>query len=186
MGIVNQTIQKLIIMKKYIVILVLLVVSSPTFAQSVFDQFDGIEGVNTVVVNKKMFDLMSKVKLDTSDKETQQYMHLIKNIDNLKVYTTQNSRIALQMRLTTEKYIKSAGLTELYAATEGTKKIQILAKQSTGETQLKELLLFIDGAKADDTVLMSITGDFDLNEVPALTDKMKIPGSAELRKAGKK
>ena len=29
------------------------------------------------------------------------------------------------------------------------------------------------------------TGIFDLNEVPALTDKMKIPGSAELRKVGK-
>jgi hypothetical protein len=33
---------------------------------------------------------------------------------------------------------------------------------------------------------MTITGDFDLNEVPSLTDKMKIPGSAEIRKAVKK
>jgi len=48
------------------------------------------------------------------------------------------------------------------------------------------LLLFVEGSKTDDTVLMSITGDFDLNEVPALTDKMKIPGSAELRRVGKK
>jgi hypothetical protein len=47
-------------------------------------------------------------------------------------------------------------------------------------------LLFIDGGKNEETVLMSITGDFDLNEVPALTDKMKIPGSAELRKVVKK
>ena len=173
-------------MKKNIITLMLLVVSGPFFAQSVFDQFEGIAGVNTVIVDKKMFDLMSKVKLDTSDKETQQYMHLIKNIDNLKVYTTQNSRIALQMRLTTEKYVKSIGLNELLTATEGVKRIQIYAKQGVNETQLKELVLFIEGAKAEDTVLMSITGEFDLNEVPALTDKMKIPGSAELRKAGKK
>jgi hypothetical protein len=69
---------------------------------------------------------------------------------------------------------------------DGGKKVQILGKQGTGATQLKELLLFIEGAKTEDTVLMSITGDFDLNEVPALTDKMRIPGSAELRKAGKK
>ena len=173
-------------MKKYISTILLLLVTSPFFAQSVFDQFEGIEGVNTVLVNKKMFDLMSKVKLDSSDKETQQYMNLIKKIDNLKVYRTQNERIATQMRLTAEKYAKPAGLEELMVSNEGGKKVQILAKQGTTETQLKELLLFIDGGKNEETVLMSITGDFDLNKVPALTDKMKIPGSAELRKAGKK
>jgi hypothetical protein len=29
---------------------------------------------------------MSKVKVDASDKETQQYMNLIKKVDNLKSY----------------------------------------------------------------------------------------------------
>jgi hypothetical protein len=173
-------------MKNYIVALVLLVVSSPIFAQSVFDQFEGIEGVNTVLVNKKMFDLMSKVKLDTSDKETQQYLSLIKKIDNLKVYRTQNERISIQMRLTTAKYAKTAGLEELITTNEGGKKVQIMAKPGTSETQLKELLLFIEGTNKEETVLLSLTGDFDLSEVPALTDKMKIPGSAELRKVGKK
>ena len=32
---------------------------------------------------------------------------------------------------------------------------------------------------------MSLTGDFDLNEISVLTDRMKIPGSAELKKATK-
>jgi hypothetical protein len=182
----TNSLKRILKMKKHIITLLLLVISSPFFAQSVFDQFEGIAGVNTVVVNKKMFDLMSKVKLDTSDKETQQYLNLIKKIDNLKVYRTQSDRIAMQMRLTAEKYAKTAGLEELMTTNEGGKKVQILAKQGAGETQLKELLLFIEGTKTEDTVLMSIIGDFDLNEVPALTDKMKIPGSAELRKAGKK
>ena len=172
-------------MKKYLITLLLLVVSSPLFAQSVFDQFEGIAGVDAITINKKMFDLMSKVKLDASDKETTQYMSLIKKIDNLKVYRTQNERISIQMRLTAEKYAKTAGLSELLSTFEGGKRVKILAKQGGSETQLKELLLFVEGSKTEDTVLMSITGDFDLNEVPALTDKMKIPGSAELRKVGK-
>lgn len=173
-------------MKKHIITLLLLLVSIPFYAQSVFDQFEGVEGVNTVLVNKKMFDLMSKVKLDSSDKEIQQYMNLIKKIDNLKVYRTQNERIETQMRLTAEKYAKSAGLEELMVSNEGGNKVQILAKQGATETQLKELLLFIEGGKNEETVLLSITGDFNLNELPALTDKMKIPGSTELRKVGKR
>ena len=111
---------------------------------------------------------------------------LIKKIDHLKVYRTQNERISIQMRLTTEKYAKTAGLEDLISASEGGKKVKILGRQSVDETKLKELLLFVEGNKTDDTVLMTITGDFDLNEVPALTDKMKIPGSDELRKAVKK
>lgn len=173
-------------MKKYIVSIILLVLASPVFSQSVFDQFEGIESVSAININKKMFELMSKVKLDTSDKETLQYMSLIKKIDNLKVYRTQNERIAMQMRLTSEKYIKAIGLSELMAINDGGKMVRIHSKQGSSETQLKELLLFIEDPKTKETVLMSIIGDFDLNEVPALTDKMKIPGSAELRKAGKK
>lgn len=173
-------------MRKELVAFLFLLVTHSFFAQTVFDQFEGIAGVDVVTINKKMFDLMSKVKLDTSDKETQQYMNLIKKIDHLKVYRTQNERISIQMRLTTEKYAKTAGLEDLISASEGGKKVKILGRQSVDETKLKELLLFVEGSKTDDTVLMTITGDFDLNEVPALTDKMKIPGSAELRKAVKK
>jgi hypothetical protein len=173
-------------MRNKLIALLFLLVSNSFFGQSVFDQFDGIPGVDAVIINKKMFDLMSKVKLDTSDKETLQYMSLIKKIDYLRVYRTQNERISLQMRLTAEKYAKTAGLSELLSTFEGGKRVKILAKQGGSETQLKELLLFVEGSKTDETVLMSITGDFDLNEVPALTDKMKIPGSAELRRVGKK
>ena len=173
-------------MRKELVAFLFLLVTHSFFAQTVFDQFEGIAGVDVVTINKKMFDLMSKVKLDASDKETTQYMSLIKKIDHLKVYRTQNERISLQMRLTTEKYAKTAGLEDLISASEGGKKVKILGRQSVDETKLKELLLFVEGNKTDDTVLMTITGDFDLNEVPALTDKMKIPGSAELRKAVKK
>ena len=169
-----------------LIALLFLLVSNSFFGQSVFDQFDGIPGVDAVIINKKMFDLMSKVKLDTSDKETLQYMSLIKKIDYLKVYRTQNERISLQMRLTAEKYAKSSGLEELLSTIEGGKRVRILGKQGVSENQLKELLLFVEGSKTDDTVLMSITGIFDLNEVPALTDKMKIPGSTELRRVGKK
>ena len=46
--------------------------------------------------------------------------------------------------------------------------------------------MFIEGSgKTDQTVLMSLTGDFDLNEISILTDKMKIPGGDELKKASK-
>jgi hypothetical protein len=39
------------------------------FAQAVFDKFDGQDDVTSIIVNKKMFELMSKVKVDASDRK---------------------------------------------------------------------------------------------------------------------
>lgn len=172
-------------MKKYITIILIIVFSSPFFAQNSLDKFNDQDGITAVVVNKKMFDLMSKVKVDATDKETQQYMSLIKKLDNLKVYTTTSSKAALDMKSTADKYIKQVGLEELMKVNEGGKNIRIVVKSGT-DTQIKELLMFIEGSGRDnETVLMSLTGNFYLNEIAVLTDKMKIPGGEELKKATK-
>ncbi|MFE3869537.1 DUF4252 domain-containing protein [Flavobacterium sp. LS2P90] len=172
-------------MKKFILTLVVVLVSSPFFAQAAFDKFDGQDDVTSIIVNKKMFDLMSKVKVDASDKETQQYLNLIKKLDNLKVFTTKSTRVENEMKASAEKYIKSAGLEELMRVNDSGKNIKILVKSGAKDSQIRELLMFIEGAKNDDTVLMSLTGDFDLSEISILTDKMRIPGGDDLKRATK-
>ena len=171
--------------KKFILTLVFTLVSSTFFAQAIFDKFDGQEGVKSIIVNKKMFDLMSKVKMDASDKETQQYLSLIKKLDDLKVFTTKSARIEGEMKVVADKYIKTAGLEELMRVNENGRSIKILVKSGASDSQIRELFMFIEGAKNDDTVLMSLKGNFDLNEISVLTNKMKIPGGEDLKKATK-
>lgn len=45
--------------------------------------------------------------------------------------------------------------------------------------------MYVDGAKNDETVLLSLTGNFDINEISVLTDKMQLPGGSDLKKASK-
>ena len=171
--------------KKIVVTLVFVLASSTIFAQTAFDKFDGQDGVTSIIVNKKMFDLMSKVKVDASDRETQQYLSLIKKLDNLKVFTTKSTRVEGEMKAVAEKYIKTAGLEELMRVNDNGRNVKILVKSGATDSQIRELLMFIEGAKNDDTVLMSLTGNFDLNEISILTDKMRIPGGDDLKKATK-
>ncbi|CAM4079605.1 DUF4252 domain-containing protein [Flavobacterium weaverense] len=171
--------------KAFFLTLLFAMASTVTFAQSAFDKFDGQDDVTSIIVNKKMFDLMSKVKVDASDKETQQYLSLIKKLDNLKVFTTKNAKVEGEMRLVADKYIKTAGLEELMRVNENGRNVKILVKSGTTDSQIRELLMFIEGAKNTDSVLMSLTGNFDLNEISILTDKMRIPGGEDLKKATK-
>ena len=171
-------------MKKLILSLVFALSSSTFFAQTVFDKFDQQDDIATVIVNKKMFTLLSK--MDAKDKETQQYVNLIKKLDNLRVFVTTSDKKADEMRLVSDKYVKSSALEELMRVTEKGKSVKIYVKSGAAETQIKELLMFVDGGTPkDQTVLLSLTGDFDLNELSVLTDKMNLPGGDDLKKASK-
>ena len=175
-------------MKKLIILALLISMPIVSQAQSLFDKYDGQDQVNAIIVNKKMFDLMSKVKMDAKDKESQQYVNLIKKLDNLKVFMTSNNKIASDMENTVDKYLKNANLDELMRVSEGGKNVKIYVKSGSSDSQIKELLMFIEGAniKGNETVLMSLTGNFDLDEISSLTNKMNIPGGEVLKKAGKK
>jgi hypothetical protein len=182
----NRKNSKVSLSKKFIITLMLVLISSPFFAQNAFDRYDGQEGITSIIVNKKMFDLMSKVKVDASDRETQRYMNLIKKLDNLKVFTTTSGKTTADMKATAERYVKTSGLEELMRVNDSGKSIKILVKSGATDTQIRELLMFIEGGgKANETVLMSLTGNFDLNEISILTDKMRIPGGEDLKKATK-
>lgn len=174
-------------MKKYIITVVVALVSNAFFAQTAFDKYDGLDGVTSIVVNKKMFQMMASVKADVKDKETQQYLSLMKKLDNLKVFTTTSTNLSADMKSTADKYVKTAGLEELMRVNDSGKNVRILVKSGATDSQVKELLMFIeDPSKQNETVLMSLTGSFDLSEIAILTDKMKIPGGDDLKKATKR
>lgn len=171
-------------MKKGTLILLLLWNVTTFFGQTIFDKFDNQEEVTSMIVNKKMFEMMSKVKMDASDPQAQQYLNLIKNLDNLKVYTTKNSKVKNELKAATDTYTKIQGLLELMRVNDTNgRETKIVVKSGEKESQIKELLLLIDGGKNEDTVVMLLTGDFNLNEMVLLTDKMKIPGAQDLKKA---
>lgn len=151
-------------------------------AQGAFDKFEDIDEVTTVVVSKSMFKLMSSFNSDT-DPETQEYMEMIKTIDGLRVYVTENQDIAREMKEVATKYIKSSKLTELMRVTDKDANVKIYIKQGRDEDHVKELLMFVSDKEDEQTVLMSLIGDIDLNKVALLTEKMNLPtgGNIEIQ-----
>lgn len=170
-------------MKKIILSLILVVFVNTILAQTGFEAFENKEGISAVIVNKKMFSLLSK--MDAKDKESQQYVTLIRKLDDLKVFVTKSNKITEEMKLMSNQYLKSDSFEELMKLSEKGKTVNIYLKSGASATQIKELIMFIEGAGDQETVLMSLTGDFDLNELSILTDKMKLPGGDDLKKAAK-
>lgn len=171
-------------MKNALLTLVLLLATNVFFGQqSLFDKFEDQDKITAIIVNKKMFELMSKMKV--SDKETQQYVDLIRKLDMLKVFVTESDLKANEMKAVADKYLKSANLDELMRVNQGGKSVKIYVRSGGKDTQVKELFMFVEGTPKEQTVLLSLTGDFDLNDISLLTDKMNLPGGDDLKKASK-
>ena len=172
-------------MKKIILFSVCLI--SQIILSQNFDKFENQDGIKSIVVNKKMFQLMANVKMDTKDQNNQLYLNLIKKLDNLKVFTTSSAKASNDLKTAAENQIKTAGLEELMRVNENGKNIRISVKSTDKSDQIKELLMFIESTtKGQDSVLMSLSGDFTLEELSVLTDKMNIPGGEAIKNASKK
>lgn len=171
-------------MKKIIISLLLAFIPTLFFAQNVFDKFDGPDEVTAVVVSKKMFEMMGNVK--TNDKDAQQFLSLVKTLDNLKVFTTSDTKYRADMRATINSYLSSKALEELMRVSDSSSNVKIYVNSGGSATQIKELLMFIDGKSDKETIIVSLTGNFDLNNISALVDKMNLPGGEQLKKASKK
>lgn len=170
-------------MRKGILIIACLLCTVAMSAQSVFDKFDGKDDVTTVVVTKKMFQMMGNV----NSKESQEFIDLVKKLDNLKIFTTNSVARGKELKETAHSYMKSKSLEELMRVTENGNNVRIMVKTQGTETRVRELLMLVEGqAGKQETVVMTLTGDFDLNDVSALTDKMNLPGGKSLKKASKK
>ncbi|NMH28145.1 DUF4252 domain-containing protein [Flavobacterium silvaticum] len=169
-------------MKKVVLTIALMLMPILFFGQTAFDKFDGQDDVTTVVVTPKMFKMMGSAKSD----ESQEFLDLVKKLTSLKVFTTKSVAVSKEMKATADGYIKTSGLEELMRVTENGQNIKIMVKTGTSDTNVRELFMFIDGtAGKQDTVLLSLTGNFDLNDVSTLTEEMKFPGGDKLNKASK-
>ncbi|MBT8305934.1 MAG: DUF4252 domain-containing protein [Maribacter sp.] len=180
-------------MKKIITILVITVLPSLGFSQSVFDKYEDLDNVSAVVVNQSMFRLLSNIDVEVDDPEAKDFMDIAKSLKNLKVFITEDKNISADMMKTMNQYLKSAKLEELMRVKDKDANIKFYIKSGKDENHVSELLMFVTGMNKVDvevngrkfeTVLLSLTGDIDLSKIGSLTKKMNLP--EELNEAGKK
>ncbi len=176
-------------MKKLAIILVLAVLPYVSNAQSNFDKYENMKDVTSMVMTSKMFKLLSKIDFESSDKETQQYLNLVENINNIKVFVTDNKEVSQKMRGDVDSYLKNSSLDELMRVkSDDGENIKFYVKPGSNEDYVKELFMYLEGNDNNDgpeTVILTITGNIDLKQVSKLANDLNIPGGKELKNVRK-
>jgi len=147
-------------MKKLIITLVLAALPTLMFAQSPFAKFEGKDDITTVVVNKKLFDIVKDMDIDVKveDKDAAEYLKYVEKLDNIRVYTTTNKKYTAEMKSTVNDYLKTNPLEELVSVNDEGKQIKVYVKTGAEPSDIREMLVFVEGGdKDEETVLVSLT-----------------------------
>ncbi|MBP8793093.1 MAG: DUF4252 domain-containing protein [Lutibacter sp.] len=167
-------------MKKIILTLTIAIFSFATYAQSsIFDKFEALDDVTTVVITKEAFKMASK--FGGNSPEAKEYVEMVKGLDNLKVYTTEHAGIAKQMGDAVNSYLKTSKLSELMRVKDKDANVKIFIKPGKDENHVSELLMFVSDMQNkgnQEAVILSLTGEIDLNKISKITEGY-IPNSGK-------
>ncbi|NVJ88243.1 MAG: DUF4252 domain-containing protein [Flavobacteriaceae bacterium] len=167
-------------MKKILLIMAFMITPILTNAQSIFDSLEDLEGVDMVVVTKDAFQLLKKFQpknTKSKDNDVMQAFEMINDLNEFKMFSTENADIASKMEKMVNNAIKTSKLTELMRVKEDESRIKIYVKATSNKDYVSEVLMFVKGIDKktkgmSEAVVMSLTGNIDINKVSEFTDKM--------------
>lgn len=155
-------------MKKIIITLLLAALPFAAGAQTAFDKFQEMEGVDYVAVNKEMFDMLSKMDASIEGEKTEKYMELIDQIDNLRVFTTSERKPRKELTEAVQDYLKLNTLEELMSVKDEGSTVKIYVNQGGEASIIKEGLIFIEDKDDKGVVVVSFTGNLNLEDLKGL------------------
>ena len=135
-----------------------------------------MDGVDVVVVTKDAFEMLSKFKdIQLEGNQTMKVFSLIKELKELRVFTTDDSAIANKMDEMVSKLIKNNRLTELMRVKDDDSRVKIYVKTTKNKDYVSEVLMFVKGIEKKtkenvDSVIISLTGNIDVNKIAEITD----------------
>ena len=169
-------------MKRVVIMAVALMLSPMVFGQTasddLFDRYSGKDGYTSIHITQYMFLLFAD--LDT-DEEMKEFTDMASSIDRMKILTVDSDSLhpnrASEFYSDARKTLPIQEYEELMVVKDGDQTVQMLI-QEEGKMVSEFLMLVNDNSE---TVVISITGNIDLNQLARMSSKMNIDGLENLK-----
>ncbi|RCU57293.1 DUF4252 domain-containing protein [Oceanihabitans sediminis] len=183
-------------MKKNVILVLIALLMMPltSTAQDIFAKYSDNPDVTYVNIKPKMFQMLAKIDIDSDDPEAQEYLEMVNSITSLKTIITEKGGISSDIAAWVTS--KASSLEELMEVKDDGSVIKFYVKEGKDTDHVQELLIFVNGISNQmkgsnvsingekrkfETVVVSLTGDINLNQISKLTKKMNIPGGEHLK-----
>ena len=151
-------------MKKLITTVVLAMMPTLFFAQSAFGKFEKDAEVTSVVIGKKAFSMLAATKIGNNE-NTAHLMEAIAEVESVSVYTTDFPASATELKSAAKTHLKKGKFEPLVQVKEKGKHVTISVREDRKSNKVREVLIFVDGTADQETVVISVVGNFDLQKL---------------------
>lgn len=174
-------------MKKVILLIAFVVAPMMSYGQSIYDKLEDMNGVDAVIVNKDAFEILSKFNVSSKgNNEVMEVFNMLKDLQELKFFSTKKSDIAAKMEDMVKSEVKSKKLVELMRVKENNTRAKIYVKAGKNKDFVSEVLMFAKGIDKQtdgfsEAVIVSLTGNIDINKLSKLADTFAKEGKLEVK-----
>ena len=169
-------------MKKIIVLIALVIAPAVSFGQSIFDKLENMDEVSSFIINKDAFQLLQKFGGNMGgDSEAVEVFKMIQNLNELKVFKTNDAKVSKTMESMVKSAIKNSNLTELMRMKDKESRVKIYVKTGSKKDFVSEVLMYVNGISrvtegVAESAVVSLTGMIDINKLSSLADKFSNEG----------
>ena len=160
---------------KFIILsLFALLYSSSTFGQqdlvnSFFEKYSESEHVTSIYISPRFFNMFKQVDLDLEEKEAEAIGNLVEDLTSLRILIAEENAKNMYQEFSTD-FQKADYELLMRVNNKGEDEVDFLIKESEGI--INELIMLIGGSSTD-FVLLSFTGNIDLDKVSELTESFE-------------
>ncbi len=165
-------------MKKIILLIALSIGPIVGYGQSIYDTLEDMDGISSIVISKDAFDILSKFNVNLDSNENDEMLEvftMIKDLNELKIFSSENLELAPTMESLVTKEVKTKKLTQLMRIKEDNSRVLIYVNSGKNKEYVSEVLMFVKGINKktggmSEAVIVSLTGTIDINKMSKLAD----------------
>lgn len=175
-------------MKKQLIkltVIIAILLPATIFAQSnfneLYEKYAGQDGFTSINISPEMFKFLSSIDMSDSSKDSKQAQYVLQQLEGLKmlVYEKPEGKEGFDFYKEVKSKLPLKEYTELMTVKDSDSDIKFLIKKA-GKNRVSELLMIVVGD--EEVVVMSMTGDIDMNTISDISNSLDVKGMENLEK----
>ena len=136
---------------------------------SFFEKYSESEHVTSIFISPRFFNMFKQVDLDLEEKEAEAIGNLVEDLTSLRILIAEENAKSMYQEFSSD-FQKADYELLMRVNNKGEDEVDFLIKESEGI--VKELIMLI-GGQSTDFVLLSFTGNIDLDKISQLSESFE-------------
>ncbi len=175
-------------MKKQLIklaVIIALLLPGTIFAQSnfneLYEKYAGHDGFTSINISPEMFKFLGAIDMSDSSNDSKHAQNVLQQLEGLKmlVYEKPEDKEGIDFYKEVKSKLPLKDYTELMTVKDSESDIKFLVKKA-GKNRISELLMIVVGE--DEVLVMSMTGNIDMNTISDISNSLDVKGMENLEK----